>query len=132
MTNSLDAGFLMGLGIIDTSAGFALLGTISQKAVPDGFIPDINDSASIEFQGGPVFMSGATPFMYSAHLRWDFHKDEKWSFYSLGGLGGNITGDRFALHPRFGAGAIAAVHNFFSLRGEVSHELIGVGMTFFF
>lgn len=132
LANKIDAGVLMGLGIIDTTGGFAILGTAAYKFMPEGFIPDINDTASLEFEGGPVFLSGASPFMYSAHLRWDFGKDRTWSLYSLAGFGGNITGGRFALHPRVGIGAMAAVHDLFSLRGEFSHELVGVGLLFFF
>src|SRR6476620_9165319 len=63
--SSFSFGGLAGLGIIDTSAGFALLGTASQKIVRHGFIPDIANSVSVEVAAGPVFMSGSTPFNFS-------------------------------------------------------------------
>src|SRR4051812_17989063 len=84
-------GALLGLGVIDSNAGFAVLGTASKKIVQHGFSPDINNSVSIETQLGPLFVSGGTAFAYSAHLRWDFEKDLDWTFYALGGLAGHIT-----------------------------------------
>lgn len=132
--NQFDVGILSGLGILDSTAGFALLLDAASKVQQEGFIPDINDSASIELQLGPVIRSSGSSFFYSTHLRWDFHKDQAWSFYGLGGVGGHITdsslGSNFEIFPRFGAGALWHVHEFFSLRGELSHELIGVGLFF--
>ena len=80
------------MGILDNHAGFALFPTVSKKIVHHGFIPDITNYVSIEIQGGPLFVSGGTAFIYSAHLRWDFDQDSQWALYGLGGLGGDITG----------------------------------------
>src|SRR5262249_22297313 len=119
-------GALAGLGVIDSTGGFALMGTAARKLFQPGFVPDLNDTVWIEAEVGPMFTSGATAFMYSAHLRWDFEKDPIWTFYALGGLSGSITpaslGSHFELFPRFGAGALWTVSPLFQLRGELSHE----------
>jgi hypothetical protein len=36
----------------------------------------------------------------------------------------------FEFFPRFGIGALWNVHSLFALRGEVSHELVAVGVNF--
>lgn len=127
-------GALTGLGVIDSSGGAAVLGTVARRIAPHGFIPDINNVAWIEAEVGPLFTSGTSAFFYSAHLRLDFTKDDTWTFYAIGGLGGNIQssklGGHFELYPRFGIGAFWDVGAPFKIRGEVSHELIGVGVTF--
>ena len=129
--NEFDVGGMTGLGVVDSSAGLAIVGTISHKIIDRGFIPDINDAVAIEAQLGTVLFLGAGVFTYSAHLRWDFTQNADWTFYALGGLGGNITsvtlGSHFELFPRIGAGAFWKIAENFSLRAEVSHELIGVG-----
>lgn len=127
-------GALAGMGILDNHVGFALLGAASKKIVHRGFISDITNSVSIEVEMGPLFVSGGTAFQYSGHLRWDFEKDAQWTFYALGGLGGDITGaslgDRFELFPRFGIGAMWKIGQNFNLRAELSHEFIGLGIIF--
>lgn len=127
-------GVLTGAGILDNHVGWALLGTASKKIVHRGFVPDINDSVSIEIEMGPLLISGSAAFQYSGHLRWDFEKDTWWTLYALGGLGGAVTGaslgDRFELYPRFALGAMWKIGQNFSMRGELSHEFIGVGIVF--
>jgi hypothetical protein len=127
-------GAMPGAGILDNHVGFAILGTASKKIVHRGFVPDINDSVSIEVEMGPLFVSGSAAFQYSGHLRWDFEKDTWWTLYALGGLGGDITGaslgDRFELYPRFAMGAMWKIGQNFALRGELSHEFIGIGILF--
>ncbi len=127
-------GAFTGLGVVDSHAGFALLGTASTKIAQDGWITDVNDSVSAEAYVGPVFTSGTSAFAYSLHLRWDFKKDESWTFYGLGGLGGKIQsgalGGHFELFPRFAVGAFYDAGLPFLIRAEVSHELIGVGINF--
>ena len=129
-------GVLTGMGVIDSHAGFALLGTASAKIVNRGFVPEINDSVSIETVLGPLFVYDTASFMYSLHLRWDFERDEFWTLYALGGVSGQITGDslgnRFILFPRFGLGAIYRIHELFALRAEISRELIVGGVMFSF
>lgn len=128
-------GALTGLGIIDFNPGFVLLGTASKKIVKNGFVPDdITNSVSIETALGPLFVASTAIFSYSLHLRWDFEKNQTWTFYALGGAGGYIAGDSFGsnnfmLFPRFGLGTFFRVNDLLLIRGEVSHELIAAGVT---
>jgi hypothetical protein len=128
------AGMLTGLGVLDGSAGFALLATGSKKLVPQGFANDITNSVSLETELGPLFVASSSCFMYGVHLRWDFKKDEEWTLYGLGGLAGFITGsslgNKFELFPRFGAGAMWKASEVVGFRMELSHELIAVGANF--
>src|SRR5207244_3632515 len=61
-TNRFEVGVLSGLGVVDSSAGFALLPTAAAKILDHGFIGDINNTAFIETEMGPLFLSGRTPF----------------------------------------------------------------------
>ncbi len=124
-----DFGGLVGLGIVDSSSGVATIGTLSRKIISKGFVPDISNSVSVEGQFGPIFIPQHTAWFYSAHLRWDFNKSPAWTFYGLGGFGGNIMSSRVEIFPRLGAGAIWKVDQLVWLRGEVSHELTAVGVT---
>src|SRR5690349_16359031 len=81
---------MAGAGIIGSQVGFGLNGLVAFKIDHDGFLDDINDQVFLELSGGPVFMQGSTLGAWSAHLRWDFHKNETWSFYAIGGFGGNF------------------------------------------
>jgi hypothetical protein len=130
----ISLGALVGLGIIDSTSGFIVLGTASKKIIPHGFVSDLNDSVSVEVGAGPLFLSGVTAVAYTAHLRWDFNKDATWAFYGLGGVGGNYlsvgNSNRFELFPRFGAGTFLKVTPNIRFRGEISHDLIGVGINF--
>lgn len=134
--SEMTLGGLAGLGIIDNSAGFALLGTISKKILAKGFVPDISNSVSIEASVGPAFVSGGTAVMYAGQLRWDFEKDESWTFYALGGAGGNYLSvggnSRVEFMPRFGVGAFWRWSEFVRFRGEIAHDLIGAGVNFAF
>lgn len=134
-TNELEVGGLTGLGIFGNQAGYSVLGTIAKPITRRGFVSDVNDSVSIEGAAGAIFVAGTGAFMYGAHLRWDFQKDSTWTFYALGGVGGfiapsSISTTQFLLFPRFGAGVLAHVWDNFAIRGEISHELIGVGVVF--
>jgi hypothetical protein len=135
--SQFSAGAITGMGIIDGSVGYALLGTVSKKILPQGFISDITNSVSIEGALGPVFLSNVTAAAYSVHLRWDFVKDINWTFYGLGGVGGSIMddklgGNRFELTPRFGVGTFFSITEVIRGRAEVSHDLIAVGVNFTF
>jgi hypothetical protein len=125
-------GALAGIGVINDSGGFALIPTLSHKILPRGFVPDVNDAVWVEAELGPVFFSGATALWYSAHLRWDFVKDDQWTFFGLGGLAGDVTpdalGHHFQLFPRFGVGALYSIVPYVKIRAEISHELIAVGV----
>ncbi len=130
----LNFGALAGMGILDSSAGFNLVGAIAKKIVNRGFISDLNDQVFVEIELGPLFVSGSTAWFYSTHVRWDFKRDSEWTFYALGGLAGHVTsqalGDRWTALPRFGVGTFWKVAPMVTLRGELSHELIGVGVSY--
>jgi hypothetical protein len=126
-SSQLGIGALMGLGIVDSQTGVAMMGTISKKVLSHGFVPDIANSVSMETQLGPVLRAGEAIFTYSAHLRWDFQKNETWTFYARGGIGGNIETGRTPVYPRTGVGAFWNPGGNFNLRAEISHELIGIG-----
>lgn len=127
-------GAQLGLGVLNSAPGFALVATGGYRILRDGFVPDINDSAFAELQMGPLFVSGTVALLFSAHLRWDFTRDEQWTFYGLGGLGGFAApvslGSASALYPRFGIGAIWKIHPIFGMRAEISHEMTTVGGVF--
>lgn len=133
--NRFEVGALTGMGVIDSKAGWAVLATGAVNILEKGFIPDINDTAFIEVQAGPLFrFSGSTPFQYSTHLRWDFRRNRTWSFYALAGLGGHVAGDglggtRFLIFPRVGVGAMMDIGQVFNVRAELSHELIALGVS---
>lgn len=134
--NHFTIGALTGLAIINTSAGGAVLATASKKIVHDGFVPDINNQVFVELAMGPVFIEGVTALFYSTHLKWDFVKDPQWTFYAIGGLAGHVVDqgevDQWGFHPRFGVGALMSASENVQLRGELSHELTAVGVSFGF
>jgi len=131
----LDLGMMGGLGTFGHDAGFATIGTVALRILEHGFIPDeINDQVFVELQLGPEFMGGETAWFTSAHLRWDFPKDDDWTFYALGGVAGNITNstggrNRVTVLPRVGVGAMWVFDPRIGLRAEVSHELLGAGLS---
>ena len=134
-STQLTWGGMAGLAQIHSEAGLAVIGSVAKKLFDKGFVPDINNQVFIELQGGPLFVNDVTLFGYSAHLRWDFVKDSRWTLYGLGGLGGNVgkfapgAQSEFVLHPRFGAGAFLQVAPFIALRGELSAEWTTVGVS---
>ena len=129
-------GFLGGTGLIEPKYGLSVIGDVAKKILNQGFIPGIDNQVFIELEAGPIFVQGHAPLFWSSHLRWDFTQDENWSFYALGGLAGQITGielgDRALIFPRFGAGVFYHLQQNMSIRAELSHELIGAGLSFEF
>jgi hypothetical protein len=127
---------LTGLGIVNATPGFAIMGAAAKKILDRGFVPDINNSVWIETEMGPVIAKGSAAFQFSGHLRWDFVRNDDWTFFAIGGFGGSSTGeklgDKFEFYPRFGAGALWKIFADFDVRGEVSHELIVLGAQFKF
>ncbi len=127
-----------GVGVINNSAGFTLQGAIARKLMHHGFAPDMNNQVFLEAQAGPMTTGNGSALLFSAHIRWDLTLNGDWTFYGLGGLGGNITserlGDQFQLLPRFGVGAVLDIERQtrlpIGLRGELSRELIGIGVQF--
>jgi len=129
-SGELTVGALAGLSIIGTE-GFGLIGNVGKRIVERGFAPDVNNQVYIEGQFGPVFgLAGTTGWHYSAHLRWDFPKDDQFTFYGLGGVGGSIVASTFRLHPRFGVGGFFYFDSYLAIRAELSHELIGAGISY--
>ena len=132
-TTEMTASFMGGFGLVDTSGGFALTGALAKKILDRGFVSDLNDPIFIEVEFGPMFTSGITAWMYSAHLRWDFVKDPAWTFFAIGGMGANTisvnSNTRFALYPRFGVGAFYTLPVGLILRAEVSHEQVVAGVS---
>ncbi len=134
-------GVMNGLGVVDSRPGYSLLGTVAINVMQRGFANDINNQVFIEGAFGPLFVAGSTAFQYSFHLRWDFVKDLDWTFYAVGGLGGVITSNEYSpipggpksassiFYPRFGLGAIWGLFETISLRAELSHEFIGLGIV---
>ncbi len=134
-TSSLDAGALAGLSNVQGGYGFGLMGTVAKKIVPQGFVPDLNNSVSLEFGFGPHFRSGENAGLYALHLRWDLQKDEHWLLYAVGGVHGNFSAHAYAhtfhIYPRFAAGVMLSpkLDSIVRFRAEVSHELIAVGFN---
>jgi len=131
-----DGGLTSGVGVLDRSIGFTVVGQFARKIIHDGFIPEINNQVFAEVQLGSLFVSNATALIYSAHLRWDFTKDYDWTFFALGGLSGTIAGDSlgnvWSLAPRFGVGSFYRIDSQFSFRAELSQDLVLAGVSFGF
>ena len=127
-------GVTQGMGLMDASVGYGVLFNAGKKLVHRGWVGDLNDQIFIEVEMGPLFIASTTIFAYSAHLRWDFQKDQDWTLFAFGGLGGDITGasmgNRWELFPRFGVGAFYALNSQLSLRGELSHEFVTLGVSY--
>jgi hypothetical protein len=129
-SSDLTLGVLGGWTGGTATPSFNLLGSLSAKVAREGFIPDINDTASLEFQAGPLWDNmGFTYFNMSTHLRWDFQKDETWTFYALGGVAFVTGHGPFNLFPRVGLGAMYDMSKSFVLRFEFSREILGVGVS---
>jgi len=132
------AAVIPGVGMINNSGGFALQGAFAKKWVHQGFAPEINNQVFVEVQAGPYTTGGGSALMFSTHLRWDLTLNGDWTFYALGGLGGNVTserlGDQFQVLPRFGVGGVLDIERQtgvpIGIRGELSRELIGIGVQF--
>lgn len=126
-------GFQTGFGLVNTTGGLSILGNIATRILKDGFVPDIVNPVYLEAEFGPMFASGTTFWMYALQARWDFVRNKNWTYFAVGGLGGNFfdnsTGDHFAIHPRFGVGAFY-VTDLFDYRFQVSHEAVTVGLSF--
>ena len=132
--SEVDVGGLAGLGLIHNTGGFAVIGTVAKKIAHQGFVPDINNQVFIEAQLGPMFHNSVVSWLFSGHLRWDFVKDETWTFYALGGLGGDVLNlepeNLVTVKPRFGVGAFYSLTEMLRIRGELSHNLIAAGVSF--
>lgn len=134
-THEWTLAVMPGVATINSTTGFSLQFSAAKKVVDKGFAPDISNQVFLEAQAGPFTASKGSAFMYSLLIRWDFILNGDWTFYGIGGLGGNKTsvglGDQFQLLPRFGVGALLDLerqtHAPISLRGEFSRELVSIG-----
>jgi len=122
-------GALMGVGL-ESGGNFALMGAAAWMVDEDGFIPDITDQAYIETEMGAGF-GKSSRFLYSVHMRWDFVKNRQWTPFAIAGLSGGSGGD-FSLAPRFGIGSFWQVSEGWTVRGEISRDLILAGVSFGF
>jgi len=128
----VQVGGMGGLGIIDTTPAIQITGFAAFRVVKRGFVEDINDAVWAELQVGPAITANGTGLAFMPGLRWDFHKDEAWSLYALGGVGGNYftfggPANRVAIFPRFAVGGFFHINWMTYLRAEISHEFIGLG-----
>ena len=126
-------GFQTGFGLVNTTGGVAILGNAASRILKDGFVPDIVNPVYLEGEFGSLFAKGTNIWLYGMHLRWDFVRNSKWTYFAIGGVGGNFydnkLGDQFAIHPRFGVGLFYA-SDLFDYRVQVSHEAITAGLSF--
>ncbi len=132
-TEVLKLGVMGGLGIVDARGALGFAVAPSYKVVDHGFVEDINNQVFAEMTLGGDFFGGESAFLYSAHLRWDFVRNSKWTYFALGGLGGNAIGGedgRWSLAPRFGIGGFYRLDSRMAIRAEISHEFTGVGVSF--
>ncbi|MCB0403423.1 MAG: hypothetical protein KDD51_01460 [Bdellovibrionales bacterium] len=127
LQTNLSFAAMAGAGVIGGTVGFGLTGAIAVKIAHEGFIPDINDQVFLEFQGGPLFLAPSAAAVYGLFMRWDFHKNDDFSLYSLGGVGGTVNPTR--VYPRVALGMIYRLSGDLALRAELSHEFIGAGIA---
>lgn len=132
---STQLGAMTGLGLVGGQAGLALIGQASKRIVERGFVPDLNNSVWFEIQAGWILgITGGNPFGYSAHLRWDFTRNDQWTLYAITGFGG-LSGNGMA--PFYPRTAIGAAMNLTSaspmqLRFEFSQTWTTVGVSWLF
>jgi len=131
--SEFNLGAMIGVGLIGNVAGVAAVGNVAKKIVHQGFVPEINNQVFAEAQLGSVFKTGSDAFIYSAHLRWDFVHDPRFTLFALGGFSGySVTGvgGDLPIAPRVGIGIFWNLTPVLALRGEISHELISTGLSF--
>ncbi len=127
-----------GLGLPGSSTGLAASLAMSRKIWAGGWIADISNDVHGELQAGWVFLFGApanyTLFAIPAALvlRWDFHLNEQFTFFALGGAGFTLTYwagvNGYAFYPKLAIGVLWRFAKHFALRGEISHEQTVVGI----
>jgi hypothetical protein len=127
----VDVSALVGAAPVGGTVGLGLEVLASRKLLSQGFAPEINNQVAIELGVGPVFQAAGTSFLYSLNLRWDFHKDENWTFFGLGGLGGLATckgcDPSLVVWPHAGVGVIRNINEVVGIRCEVSGQMIAIG-----
>lgn len=132
-THDWDFSFSSGLGLLSGNAGIPMIVSGAKKIDHEGFVPDINNQVFIEAQTGPLFIKSETVWLWSAHLRWDFERDEQFRYFAFAGLGGNFVpkslGDRSEFFPRVGLGMFYSITKELKARVDVSHEWVTAGVT---
>ncbi|MFN7685001.1 MAG: hypothetical protein ACK5QT_06275 [Oligoflexia bacterium] len=134
-THDWTVAVLPGVATINSTTGFSLQIAGAYKLLDKGFAPEMNNQVFLEVQAGPFSVSNGSALLFSTHIRWDFVLNGDWTFYGLGGLGGNKTssslGGDFQLLPRFGVGAILNIERQtlvpVDLRAELSREFVALG-----
>ena len=127
------AGFLGGVSVNGASNfGGVFVGHLGLLLVERGFIGgEINDQVVVEVEAGPELFSRVTALGVSTHLRWDFHRNEDFTVYGLGGVSFHVAPGFNQIHPRFGAGAIWHFE-WFGVRAEFSERWFLGGAHFSF
>jgi hypothetical protein len=133
----IEATLMSGLSIYGNQAAFGVLAGGAYLLRDRYFVGEIDNRLWAEWMMGPSFFSTVnstlTGLQYSGHIRWDVNYNEIWTAYALAGLSGYQLPDRlggsFTLHPRVGLGVKYQTKSSLILRGEVSAEFIGVGVT---
>jgi opacity protein-like surface antigen len=125
-----------GMSINGTDVELAIVGAAAKRIIERGFVPDINDQVFLEVMLGPSITGDFTAWFYGVNLRWDFHYNEDWGIYGLGGLGGVIVdanvGNDTSVHPRFGVGYLKALGSSMKFRAEAQSDFVGAGLMFLF
>ncbi len=127
-------GFGGGISQLGSLGGVPLIGNVAAKIVHLGFVPDMNNQVWIEAAGGVhlTFNGGFTSGLFSTHLRWDFVKDDYWTFFAVGGVGGAVISvaglTSYIIHPRFGVGGVYYFLPQMGVRLDLSHEWMTLGL----
>jgi hypothetical protein len=133
-TARFSVGATLGLGIVGGGfPAFTFLPNIATKILQPGFVSDLNDTVWIEGQVGVTVFVGGVVIPYAAHLRWDFEKDDHWTLFALGGVGGFGVPSTASVqfHPRFGVGVFYKFIRNVAARIEATSDFVGAGFTFF-
>ena len=121
---------MFGAAFRETGVGIAVAGSAAIRLLEHGFIPDINNQVFLETQLGGIFFPNRDVFSYAAQLRWDFVKDDRFTVFAVGGLGGRIGGGAWNIFPRFGVGMMVAVARSFDLRFDFTQDALMTGLSF--
>jgi len=138
----LTLGVMTGMGIVDGMGGLGLYTVDGFRIVDHGFVNEISNQVFAELGLGTQFFGDGivSSVMYSAHFRWDFHRDSEWTYFALGGLSGasaevragkdDDSRTRWNLAPRFGIGLFRTINESIRIRAEISHDLLVGGVSF--
>ncbi|HRK01862.1 MAG TPA: outer membrane beta-barrel protein [Oligoflexia bacterium] len=139
-TNEHELGAGLGLNYF---SDFGFQARYAYRAMPEGFIEGVNDAFLIEGGVGMTFYGrvkseNVTGVHFFAAGRWDFTKDELWTFFGTLGLGYNATsidtGDvkGGGIFPVVGVGALYEINSDWAVRADFSYHFLGLGMAYRF